>query len=135
MGIQWKIWRSEGRIHKKTIKRKDCVKMGAWTVCIFKWGLSRKREWQFLRGGVDTQRILCFLTKGERKAFLGESKKGSHVVRLPLRAHGCHKRRKNLSFYEIWRNPTPPLFFIFYLFFLVTLFRIGLFISSLTYGS
>ena len=52
---------------------------------------------------VDTPMHIMLLeqTKGERKAFLGESKKGSHVVRLPTRAHGCHKRKKNLSFCEI----------------------------------
>ena len=39
--------------------------------------------------------------KGERKAFLGASKKWGHIVRLPPRVLGCHKRRKSLSFCEI----------------------------------
>ena len=79
--------------------------MGAWTVCRFKWELSRKTGWRFLRDGVDTPTYTMLLeqTEGERKAFLGGSKKGSHVVRLPPRAIGCHKRRKNL---------TPLLFFV-----------------------
>ena len=51
-------------------------------------------------------------TEGERKAFSGGCKKGGHIVRLPPRALGCHKRWKSLSFCEIWNNPTPPLFFI-----------------------
>ena len=68
----------------------------------------------FWGAGVDTpmHTMLLDQTEGERKAFLGGSKKGSHIVLLPPRAHGCHKRRKNLSFCEIWSNPTPPLFFI-----------------------
>ena len=36
-----------GDFTKKPIKRRDCVKRGAWTVCRFKVGLSRKREWRF----------------------------------------------------------------------------------------
>ena len=51
-------------------------------------------------------------TEGKMKAFFGGCKKGSHIVRLPPRALGCHKRWKSLSFCEIWNNPTPPLFFI-----------------------
>ena len=31
-------------------------------------------------------------TEGERKAFLGGYKKGGHIVQLPPRALGCHKR-------------------------------------------
>ena len=31
-------------------------------------------------------------SKGERKAFSEECKKGGHIMRLPLRALGCHKR-------------------------------------------
>ena len=50
--------------------------------------------------------------KEEKKAFFGGCKKGIHIVRLPPRALGCHKRWKSLSFCEIWNNPTPPLFFI-----------------------
>ena len=38
-------------------------------------------------------------------------KKGNHVVRLPKRALGWHKRWKSLSFCKIWNNPTPSLFF------------------------
>ena len=48
-------------------------------------------------------------TEGERKAFLGGCKKGDHIVRLPPRALGCHKRWKSLSFCEIWNNPTSLL--------------------------
>ena len=38
---------------------------------------------------------LCSLldqSKGERKAFFGDCKKGGQIVRLPPRAIGCHKR-------------------------------------------
>ena len=31
-------------------------------------------------------------TEGERKVFLGDWKKGSHIVRVPPRALVCHKR-------------------------------------------
>ena len=40
-----------GDFTKKTIKRRDCVKSGAWAVCRFKGDLSRKRGWWFLRSG------------------------------------------------------------------------------------
>ena len=50
-------------------------------------------------------------TEGERKAFLGGSIKGGHIVILPPRVLGCYKRWKSLSC-EIWNNPTPPLFLI-----------------------
>ena len=54
-------------------------------------------------GGVDTpmHTMLLEQTEEQNKTFLGGSKKGSHVVRLPPRANGCHKRRKNLSFCKI----------------------------------
>ena len=39
-----------GGLTKKPIKRRDCVKRRAWTVCRFKGGLSRKRRGWFLRG-------------------------------------------------------------------------------------
>ena len=68
---------------------------------------TNKEEGLCKKGGLDSLQ-----SEGERKAFLGGSKKGSDVVRLPPRAHGCHKRRKNLTFSEISGNPTPPLFFI-----------------------
>ena len=59
-------------------------------------------------------RYILFLAKlkGQREAFLEGFKKEGHIVRLPPRALGCHKRWKSLSFCEIWNNPTPPLFFI-----------------------
>ena len=53
--------------------------------------------------GLDTPMHTMLLDQAEeeREAFLGGSKKGSHIMRLPPRALGCHKRRKNLSFCEI----------------------------------
>ena len=109
-----------GGIYKKPIKRRDCLKRGAWTVWRFRRGVAGrglvKEEGMvlFKGGGLDTPMHTMFLdqTEGERKAFLGASKEGSRIVRLPPRALGCHKSRKNLSFCEIWNNPTPPLFFI-----------------------
>ena len=81
MGIHWKIWLSEGRFHKKPIKRRDCVKRGAWTVCRFKGGLSRKRGWWLL----IPQRILCFLNKlkGKGRPFLEGPKKGATLWDYP----------------------------------------------------
>ena len=35
-------------------------------------------------------------------------KEGGRIVRLSLRALGCHKRWKSLSFCEIWNNTTAP---------------------------
>ena len=90
-------------ISQKTNKEEGLPKRGAWKVCRFKGGgMSRKRGWCFLRG-IDTpmHTMLVDQTEGERKAFLGGSKKGSDIVRLPPIALGCHKRRKNLSFCEI----------------------------------
>ena len=65
-------------------------------------GLSRKREWCFLRG-IDTliHTMLPDQTEGENKDFLGGFKKGSCILRFPPRTLCCHKRRKNLSFCEI----------------------------------
>ena len=80
------------------------MKRGAWTVFRFKWDLSRKKGWQFLRGregDTPMHTMLLDQTEGERKAFLGGSTKGSHEVRLPPRARGFHKKRKNLSSCEI----------------------------------
>ena len=37
-------------------------------------------------------------TLGEREAFFDGCKKRSHIVRLPRRALGCHKRWKSISF-------------------------------------
>ena len=39
-------------------------------------------------------------------------KKGSHIVRLPPRALGYHRKWKSLSFWTIWNIPISPLFFI-----------------------
>ena len=67
-------------------------------------GLVKKEGVAVFEGrGIDTPMHTMFLdqTEGERNAFLGGSKKGSHIVRLTPRALGCHKRRKNLSFCEI----------------------------------
>ena len=94
--------------HKKPIKRRDCLKRGLGQLANLRGregGLSRKRRWCFLKGGggADTpvHTMLLDQTEGERKTFLGGSKKGSHIVRLLPRALGCLKRRKNLSFCEI----------------------------------
>ena len=53
----------------------------------------------FWGAGVDTPMHTTLLdqTEGERKAFLGGSKKGSQIVRLPPRGLDCHKRRKKIS--------------------------------------
>ena len=56
-------------------------------------------------------RYILFLAKLKGKVQ-GWCKMGDHLMRLPPRALGCHKRWKSLSFCEIWNNPTPPLFFI-----------------------
>ena len=48
----------------------------------------------------------------ERKIFFRRCKKWDHIMILLPRVLGCHKRWKNLSFSEIWNNPTSPLFFI-----------------------
>ena len=63
----------------------------------------RQSQGSYVFEGVDTpmHTMLLGQTEGERKAFLGGSKKGSHFGKLPPRALGCHKRRKNLSFCEI----------------------------------
>ena len=50
--------------------------------------------------------------EGERKSFFEGCKKWGHILRLPPRALGCHKRWKSPSFSEIWNSHTPPLFFI-----------------------
>ena len=54
-------------------------------------------EWEV---GLDTpmHTILLGQTEEEEKTFLGGSKEGSLIVRLPTKALSCHKRRKNLSF-------------------------------------
>ena len=117
LGIHWKIWLSEGGVHKKQIKRRDCPKRGAWTAWKFKGRTCQERGdsvfWRG-RGGLIPRYTLCFLAKlkGKGRPFLEGPKKFSHIARLPARALGCHKRRKNLSFCETWNNPTPPLFFI-----------------------
>ena len=49
-------------------------------------------------------------TQGERKAFYGGLKKGNHIVRLPPKALGSHKREISLSFCKILNSPTPPAF-------------------------
>ena len=91
-----------GGFHKKPIKRRDCLKRGAWTVYRFKGGLVKKEGVVFFEG-VDTpmHTMLLDQIEGERKAFLGGSKKGSYIVRLPPKAIGCHKRRKTILFCEI----------------------------------
>ena len=55
-------------------------------------------------------RYILFLgkQKGRGRPFC---KKVIHIVILPLRTFGCHKRWKSLSFCEMWNNPTPPLLF------------------------
>ena len=51
-------------------------------------------------------------TEEERKVFFRVFKKGGHIVRLPPRALGCHKRWKSLSFCETWNNTTPRLLLV-----------------------
>ena len=45
-----------GGIYEKPIRREDCLKMGAWTVCRFKRRVAwQEREgWCFGEGGVNT---------------------------------------------------------------------------------
>ena len=59
-------------------------------------------------------RCILFLAKlkGRGRPFLKGARSGSHIVKLPPRALGCHKRWKSLSFCKIWNNPTLPFFFI-----------------------
>ena len=56
--------------------------------------------------------IFTFWPNGrEEGGLFWRVQEGGHIVRLPLRALGCHVRWKSLSIYEIWNTPTPPLFF------------------------
>ena len=76
---------------------------------------NRKSSWTVTKcqiGELSVQGYsLLGQTEGERKAFLGGSKKGDHIVRLPPSALGCVIRDEKVSC-KIWNNPTPPLFFI-----------------------
>ena len=85
-----------GDFAKNAIERRDCIKKGAWTVCIFKGR----------GGGVKRKGVDKLESEGERKTFLGGSRKGSHVVRLPPRAHGCEKEEKISPFvkFEVMRH-------------------------------
>ena len=87
LGIHWKIWLSDGGVHKKSIKRKDCLKREAWTVYRFKeeGGLSVKRGWCFLKGGLICWCTLWFLAKLKRKGrpFLECPKKGATLWDYP----------------------------------------------------
>ena len=42
----------------------------------------------------------------------GWGRGGEHIVGVPTRGLGCHKRWKSLSSCEIWKNPSTPLFLI-----------------------
>ena len=57
---------------------------------------------------------ILFLTKLNRKGrpFLEDARRGGHIVRLPSKAPGCHKRLKGLSFCEIWNNSTASFFLL-----------------------
>ena len=57
-------------------------------------------------------RYILFFPKLKWKALFGGCKKGHRIMRLSSKVLGCHKRWKFLSFFQIWNNPTPPLFFI-----------------------
>ena len=67
-----------GDFAKKPIKRRDCVKRGASTVCRFK-GSCKKEGVAVFEGGLIPQRILCFLNKlkGKGRPFLEGPKKGA----------------------------------------------------------
>ena len=84
----------------KSKQEDDPFKRQSQEGCVFEEG---ERRGEGGVGGVDIlmQTMLLGQTEGERKAFLGRCKKGSHIVRLPPRALGCHKKRKSLSFCEI----------------------------------
>ena len=128
-----------------------------WLLLVFFFTKSNKEERLRKKGGLDSlqisgrlvkkegvtvfegrelilKRILSFLTKGERKAFLGESKKGTHVVRLPPRAQVVIREERISPFVKL-EVTLHLLYFLFLFIILVTLFRVGFFISSLTYGS
>ena len=70
-----------GEISQKTNKEEGLHKKRRLEVCRFKGGLSRKRGWQFLKGGegLIPHRILCFLNKlkGKGRPFLEGPKKGA----------------------------------------------------------
>ena len=112
VSIHWKIRLSDGGFHKKTIKTRDCLKRKAWAVIRFKVGLVKKKGGGgvVFDGGLIQQCMLYFLTKLKGKGR--RIQKGSDIVRLPPRARDYHKRGENLSFWEIWNNPTSPLCFI-----------------------
>ena len=82
---------------KNRIKRKDCIKRGAWTVCRFNggWSVSRKRGWKNLNK-----------LKGKKRPFLEGPEKGATLRDLPPKAHGCEKREKISPFmkFEVIRH-------------------------------
>ena len=86
MGIHWKIWLSERGFHKKPIKRRNCIKRGAWAVCRFIGGLVKKEGVAvFEGGGLIPQCIPCFLTKlkGKGRSFLEGPKKRATLWDYP----------------------------------------------------
>ena len=55
-------------------------------------------------------RYILFLAKlkGRGMPYFKGCNKRDCILRLPLRALGCHKRWKSICFCQIWNNPTAP---------------------------
>ena len=72
---------------KNPIKRKDCIKRGAWTVCRFKGegGVSRKRGWTNLNK-----------LKGKGRPFLEGPEKGATLRDYPQEHMVVKKKKKSL---------------------------------------
>ena len=49
-GVHWKIWLLSIGVMKNQYKGRNCLEIGAWTVCQFKGGFARKRGLVFLKG-------------------------------------------------------------------------------------
>ena len=73
-------------------------------------GLVKKEGGVFFERGVDTP-----MYHGERKAFLGGSKKGSCIVRLPPRAHLVVIREEQISPFVKFEIILHLLCFLLYL--------------------
>ena len=86
MGIHWKIWLSEGRFHKKPIKRRDCVKRGLGQFADLREACQERGGGGSWWGGrLIPQHILCFLNKlkGKGRSFLEGPKKGATLWDYP----------------------------------------------------
>ena len=130
----FQIWLLLGFFFTKSNKEERLRKKGGLDSLQISGRLVKKEGVTVFEGReLILKRILSFLTKGERKAFLGESKRETHV-RLPPRAHVVIREERISPFVKL-EVTLHLLYFLFLFIFLVTLFRVGFFISSLTYGS